>query len=278
MKVPYASVKAVLPSMFDLRMRIIQATKIIVTHEFLNFDVNYGDNIKQLFNNGSAKSIKEKIELHQKYARMPVPSMFIENDTGGMLVEQTIEGFTIISIAKDGIVHPFLTTCKGYQDGVDVPIVTMDLAIDVSKYDDDTVETMTLGGKLASLVNTLVALEVMLFMNIKNVTVHRYVPTKKENASVPKPLWPKYEYRVLDVFSDVVRYESLSQITEHLAGTARTAGSRRSSLVRGHFKEFKNGLFGKEYLAGLYWWNLHRRNRKNRNTVGEVEKDYRLVA
>jgi hypothetical protein len=58
---------------------------------------------------------------------------------------------------------------------------------------------------------------------------------------------------------------------------SNTAKARRAHLVKGHFKEFKNGLFGNAKLAGLYWWDPFRRNRKNRDSVGEIEKDYRLT-
>lgn len=261
--------------LFDLRMRIINATKVVVAHEFLNFDTDYLDNLTQVFKNTSAKSFGAKADMYQQYARMPFPSMFIENDTGGLLVEQTNEGFTVRALSKSGFVHPCYAKFSGFEDGSSIPVP--EIIWDVKK-GKEVNEQYLKPGRIGGLIHTCVAMEVMLFMNVKNITIHQYAPTVKENNYVPKPLRPKYVYRVLDVFSDIVRYESLGQITDQLIKTVQNAEQRRSSLVRGHFKEFKNGLFGNEHLAGLYWWNIHRRNRRNCNTVGEVEKDYRLVA
>ena len=259
----------------DLRMRIINATKIVVAHEFLNFNADYIDNLTQVFKNTSAKSFSAKADMYKQYSRMPFPSMFIENDTGGMLVEQTTNGFTVRAISKNGMVHPYLSSFNGWPVNGSIPLPEITYNF---KKGRELNEEYVKPCKVGALIHTYVSMEVMLFMNVKNITVHQYAPTVKENNYVPKPLRPKYVYRVLDVFSEVVRYESLGQITDQLIHTGKTAEQRRSSLVRGHFKEFKNGLFGNEALAGLYWWNIHRRNRRNRNTVGEVEKDYRLVA
>lgn len=260
---------------FDLRMRIINATKLVVPHEFLNFDTDYLDNLTQVFKNSSAKSFDTKADMYKQYSRMPFPSMFIENDTGGMLVTQTTTGFTVRAIAKTGLAHPYLANFKGWPANGSIPVPEITYNIKKGRELSEEYEKPC---RIGALIHTYVSMEVMLFMNVKNITVHQYVPTVKENNYVPKPLRSKYVYRVLDVFNDVVRYESLGQITDQLIHTGKTAEQRRSSLVRGHFKEFKNGLFGKESLAGLYWWNIHRRNRKNRESVGEVEKDYRLVA
>jgi hypothetical protein len=262
-------------NVFDLRMRIINASKIIVPHEFLNFDNNHGDNLAQSLANSSSTSMQEKGELYRIYARMPFSSMFIENDTGALFVQQTQAGFEINAISKQGEVHPYTTVFSGFIEGVSIPLPEIKWHAKAGTYFPDTVQKAT---RVSSLVYLYVAMDVMLFMNVKNVIMHHYVPTKKENSIVPKPLLAKYDYRVLDVFGDVKRYDSLVQVVDHVIGSSRMAKDRRAHLVRGHFKEFKNGLFGNPKLAGLYWWNPFRRSRKNLETVGVVEKDYRLSA
>lgn len=258
---------------FDVRMRIINATKIISTHEFLNFDTNYAENLTQVMANSASSTLGEKGELLRQYAKMPFPSMFIENDTGGLLVEQTKAGFSIIAVSKTGDIHPYTTVFSGFPEGSSIPLPTIEWHVQPGR---EVTDVMKMAGKVSSLVHVYTAMDVMLFMNVKNITVHQYIPNKKENSMVPRPLLPKYVYRVLDVFRDVTRYESLEQIEGQLAITAVASADRKAHLVKGHFKEFKEGLFGNPKLAGLYWWNMFRRSRKNRDTVGEVEKDYCL--
>lgn len=260
-------------NVFDVRMRVINATKIIVPHEFLNFNNNHGENLEQALANSSSKTLQEKGEMYRSYARLPFVSMLIENETGALLIEQASVGFNVTTISCNGMVHPYTTAFRGFAEGSSLPFPEIKWHAKPGVGFSDEVLKAT---RVASLVYTYQAMDVMLFLNVKNVTLHEYVPVKKENSMVPKPLLSKYVYRVLDVFNDVKRYHSLGHIVEQLGKSAKNSEGRRAHLVKGHFKEFKNGMFGNPKLAGLYWWNPFRRSIKNRDAVGEVEKDYQL--
>jgi hypothetical protein len=111
-------------------------------------------------------------------------------------------------------------------------------------------------------------LEALLFMNVSNATLVKYMPSQKEITFVPPQHRDKYIYRILDITRSRKQYESIAQIEEDLKSATLDKGMKRAHLVRGHFKR-KNGK--------LFWWNPFMRNRNNAESVGKIDKDYRLV-
>lgn len=258
--------------MFDLRMRIINATKIIVPQELFHKGLTYGESLTRYLTKGTRDDFEKKAHQYNTYCNLPFPSLFIENETGGMLVEALPSGpnhCRITSVDDDGGMIPIQVYCKGFglkdndvfQPNIDIDYVAKEKYLFVKQIQDHL--------RMTALVNTYMVYETLLFLNVRNTVLHKYVPTKKENAAVPKPLQVKYVYHILDVFRDITRYDSMDQITEQIKVSGRSVNERRMHVVRGHFKQLK---------SGLYWWSDHMRNRHNRETVGEVEKDYRIVA
>lgn len=259
--------------LFSLRLKIIKATKVIVPQDLLDSRLSYGDSIRKIVPTGTPAEIKKKIEQYEKYSRLPFESMFIENHTSGLLVESSKDGgYAVTSVDANGGVSPCITFCNGFVEvsGTMQPKTRYRLAVGDFP---PTVETSEIMGQLKDMAiieatfHTFIIHEVMLFLNVKNVTLHHYVPSKKENSMIPKPLLSHYTYRILDVFREVTQYESLGQVIDQLQSTSNQVVGRRAHLVRGHFKQLKTGLF---------WWSDFTRCRHNRDKVGVVEKDYRI--
>lgn len=255
------------PSAFDMRMKIIHATKVLAGKDIFNMDSTASDSLKDTFKKRGA--FKERTDQFLKYVRMPFPSIFIENETGGTLVESTGErGMRFYSIinTKDlpGYINPillFLDEESFHQEdrAIDVRI---DMGV-IEPKDADTLEQM----KYVYLFQVMEILDVLLFMNAANLKLVQYTPTKLENKMVPKPLILKYTYYVLDVFRTRKVYESMADVMTDLHSDS-TVNNRRAHMVRGHWKTIRGKLF---------WWNPFMRNRRHREIAGEVVKDYRLI-
>ncbi len=106
-----------------------------------------------------------------------------------------------------------------------------------------------------------------MFMNAVNSNVTEYKPHKSELKKIPKVLHPKFEYKILDIFRTREKYESLGDVLTSISKVEENR-SKRAHLVRGHFKTINGRLF---------WWNHFMRNRKNKEEVGYIKKDYYLA-
>ncbi len=254
--------------LLDIRLKVVRSTKILVNNEVFDCVDNTRAAAQKFMNIMGGKRLTsqaEKLRLYNIYSLPPFPLMFIENETGGMLVEDGEDEFTALLISKAGFVLPLKIILKKNQ-GDQSEDFTMDGEyLGKARFnrtpetdEDDQMHARFLAVNLC---------EALLFMNLSNVRIHNYVPTKKENVMVPKPIQGFYEYKILDVFRERKRYVSLEEIKEGMAAAQESATDRRAHVVRGHFKEKGEKLF---------WWSSFMRCRKNAETIGVIEKGYRL--
>ena len=257
-------------AVFDLRMKIVRAVKMIVPQELLDTDRPLADLDKQIFGHTppTKDESQRRLNLYGKFSRPPYPLLFVENHTGGVLIEEQDDGsFDIHVVLDTGRCLFFCTNIRLSEEELNadtkwrVPVEEVVAALG-NRYDE------YLKMKEMSDITTVIGVvEMFLYVNTKNVVKHHYHPTKRENQAVPKPLLPHYSYRVLDVFKDRKQYISLEQITEDLCNPNKPPQARRAGLVMGHFKKRATGLF---------WWNTYIRNARNETTHGAIEKDYKV--
>lgn len=258
--------------LFNTRLKIMSSIKFIIPREFYNLSIESFDEISSLTDRIDLTTKRK--QFYNKYAKLPFPSIFIENEENGILVEQQNNGWSAkffwrqdkISIEKNGLVHgcallPFKLICN-YTDNEQ--FLTFNAEVTNPNYEHEE------GGKIDKFIEAcLIAIcEILVFLNVKNTTIHHYKPTKKENVFIPSGMIKFYEYHILDIFRDRTKYETLNDIEQHLSTATINNIERRAHLVRGHFKQKPNGLF---------WWSNFTRCRKNINTHGVIDKDYNLV-
>ncbi len=256
----------------DIRLKIIRSTKFIVGHELWNGNHSSNSLMQQIYGDTKygRKETQTRETLYGTYCRMPFPSMFIENDTGAMLLEEVSDRvWRLYSIGHDGYlaaVHLKIDMSDGYNVST-----TSHWHASEEEKRKALMHTYDAYNKQAREVVTLLMLccmEVLLFLNVQNVPQHKYVPTKKENEVVPKPLQPLYTYRILDLFREKKVLTTLGEITREYCSERKDSSTKRTHVVRGHFKKRNTGLF---------WWSHFVRNNANRETHGAVEKDYRIT-
>lgn len=263
--------------LFDLRLQIIQAVKIIVPTTILAVndpDDGHLASILQSFNSKGKKLPASKIEENKqkkyehyvKFARVPFPTVFLENDDCGILiwkVDNAAKSFRFTAIMPDGFCVPQDVCVQ-----LSLEDESINLNMDMKRHERVNAGYLKNDAVINwSLAAAIQVMESLLFMNTKNVTMHTYSPTKREHTPVPKPLRRHFTYRVLDLFHEVTKYNSLNGIVEHMASIYARRKELRTHVVRGHHKERKTGVF---------WWSDYTRCLKNRDTLGEIEKDYRL--
>lgn len=214
----------------------------------------------------------ELIELYRECAKPPYPVVFLEIFGHGVLVKQTVNGFTTKLILPNGTGG--LVSSDVSINGDDI-VVVMDPPMEyvtsvstVAKFYGGVDELIReVVGML--LAQTIFVLRSLLFINTKNVTQHTVKPTRKElGEKVPKVMVPKYEFKVIDLVRCEPKELTLREFAAELTRAAANAPGK-TTMVRGHFKRRK---------TGVYWWNHFIRNGRNKTTVGEIVKDYRLIA
>ena len=260
--------------LFRLRLDVIHSVKFIVGRELLDLGVSNKKFLDRLFDGKkNEEQVQTKFSLYNNHCRLPFPGIVIENDTVLLLLIATKPlCWNVYTVEPDGRVSPaYLVIELGSGDneiGVFVQYLIPEEAF-VKLYGYD--ETMKKKKRLINNLSILfvAVMEILLFMNAKNIKHVRYTPTKKENEPVPKVLQPKYTYHILDLFRQKKVYTSLQSIEDDLCRPRTASTLRRAVLVRGHFKQRKTGLF---------FWDFHTRNKHNAETHGMVDKDYRIHA
>ncbi len=257
---------------FDMRMKIVRATKLVVGREFLDTDRHLGQINTQIFGHEpSQDEVQKRMALYARFSRLPWQTFLMENATGAVLVERVSDNtFDVSHILPTGVVFSYVPRVEMLEREIRVNTNWRlpESLMKATMREEGEWERYLKARNEVVFLQTIEVLETLLYVNTKNVVKHHYTPTKKENAAVPKPLLPYYSYYVLDVFHDRKSYQSLQEIQTDHCDPNREVQLRRAGLVRGHFKQRATGLF---------WWNDYVRNHKNRDTVGAVDKDYRLV-
>lgn len=255
---------------FNLRMKIIKAIKVLVdeslfenetlTHEWIAAIKDTNDNK----NSNITNKFKDKISKHLFYAKAPFEFTFIECNKYAFLIER---------ISTDDWISTYIGRNENGAKGAVFPVRfkcslnnEQKIKHDINGFIADSQEYLT-RINLFSDIFSILTIEILLYLNTSNIILHDYVPTKNENLIVPKPLIPFYSYKILDIFREKKKFVNLKEVTDFLLKSKEESTQRRSHLVKGHFKVTKNGLF---------WWNPFTRCRKNFESKGFVDKDYRL--
>lgn len=239
------------------------------------------------------ETVEKNLVVNADFLALPYPKMFIENGRFGVLIEAdpldpymwkvrnfapfyVSGGYFRVDVRKSlrverGSVYLENADYYNVQERRPMASVRNGEHTEVSR-STMAAKKMTekamnefLGDEVTGL---LVGMFVVFFTNMSNVRIHTYRMRKGEiSKAIPNSLLPKYEYRVLDLFRERESLESFDDVKAFASGSSRAVRDRRAHLVRGHFKR-KGGK--------LFWWNAHVRNRHNADTVGVVEKDYRV--
>jgi hypothetical protein len=218
--------------------------------------------------------------LFNKYSRLPFDSVVFENSKIAVLArksskDEKLVSLTVISPVGAVIHYNFFIIYDRDQFFSEPGLVGNIEFARVLKRNDlhEQVEMELLKDEgYAEEIRTLMTvmcykvLDILLHFNVANVRIHKYTPTQKEMKHIPGRVQEKYVYHILDVFRERTIYHSLKDVEDRASDTVGGV-QRKAHLVRGHFKEKKNGLF---------WWNPFMRNSKNRESVGYVDKDYQL--
>lgn len=282
--------------LFQLRLKVIRAVKFLVGTHLLANDQYIRDVRKQLYgaDQPEPEVLRKKNEMWAKYARPPFPLTVLENPEALLLIEELSDGWwRLTRIGLSGRAGPVsirvnnvvacraIGTAPGPCLGKEVWVrdqvaeypaldrLRAQWRIDAHPLPVQQEFVDNISEHIASMeCNLISASELLLLINVANSHIHHYTPSKRENAMVPKALLPHYSYRLVDIFRNRKVYHSFDQMLKDVTLSVAEASEKRAHLVRGHFKEKKNGLF---------WWSPFVRCRKNATTVGVVEKDYQLV-
>lgn len=113
------------------------------------------------------------------------------------------------------------------------------------------------------------AIQALLLLNITNKEFVSYKLTKNEATKInlAKCLIPKFEYRILDVRRNIKVFNNYEEVKKFIESKTPPNKDIRAHVVRGHFKKRGDKLF---------WWKPFIRNLKNKDTVGYVDKSYRI--
>lgn len=257
-------------SLSDVRLKIIRSPKFIVGNDMLDFDATVHEMRERRGKplETSADQLAKDMRRYADYARMPYTEMVVENETGLMLLEEVGPGRMLItSVTVSGELLPYLhlTEIDPETATLRYELVCPDM-MKMEEFKQIHDEVFEHGA-----VSMLEVYDILMFLNAPNVAKHQYRPTKRENGVVPRPLLPHYEYRVLDVFRERESFGSMREIYSFLQQTWFAKRERRAHMVKGHWKEFVRGG-----VKRSYWWSAHMRNRKNLESHGYVDKDYRL--
>jgi len=257
-------------AVFDLRMKIVKAVKMVVPQELFDVDRPLNDLDKQIFGHTPPKreESQRRLMLYSMFSKLPYPLLFIENHKGGNLLESLPDGsFNIYAVLDTGRCLYFAVNVVVDEEGVAAKTRWIVSEAEVKDKLGNRFDGYLEAKEQLATTSTIAVAELLLYVNTKNVVKHHYQPNKRENAVVPKPLLPHYSYYVLDVFKDRTEYVSLDQITDDLCNPNKSPVARRAGLVMGHFKKRATGLF---------WWNMYLRNSRNAEKLGVVDKDYQV--
>lgn len=252
---------------------VSKAVKFIIPQNIINFNSVYIKDISDLIvqENGYAILKVERLKLYRDYVRLPFKSVFLENDSGGILLESD-DGVVIkgrVFSSKERKLEPYLFTFEPNKDDYDgehpyrreIKLISAlrTMPPDVAKSLSDFATWMC---------NAVC--ETILLINAVNTKKTKVALSFRERNSLQAMNRAMAEYHILDLYRtlgddptmfDAEVFSKMSRAKIHQQSPTKMHS------VRGHFKRKKNGLF---------WWSPFVRCRKNKDTVGIIEKDYRL--
>lgn len=254
--------------LYDIRMKVVKSIKMIVGLEVFNSDIGPREFAQKYLGGEGIKDTAKRLNMYKLYAMPPFNLLFIENESGGVLIEKMSDDgdWSGTYIASNGMVAVVKPIYRRTKTLLDQQAMDIDFLVDPSRVPMEEEDVMFMQLTLYAYA------EALLFLNVPNVRIHQYKPSRKENAMVPKSLLPWYEYKVLDVFREKEQYSSMKEIEDFAKEASKEKMERRMHIVRGHFKELRKGRPD----ARLVWWSAFTRCRKNLETVGIIDKDYHL--
>lgn len=202
------------------------------------------------------------------YSKLPYPSIFLENENGAFLVENTPMGKTFIEINKDGRVFLFY----GLLPNELIPgetyskmIINLEYAESLKNmYDGDSPHSGYDVAMQHLKFSGLLILNALLHINALNCSIEQYKPSRKELSNYVSNVHRElYIYNVVNIFKNKCKPPANIKEVETIASSPMSENIRRH-MVRGHFKQRS---------SGIYWWNPFLRCKKNE---GYVEKSYVL--
>lgn len=115
----------------------------------------------------------------------------------------------------------------------------------------------------------MIAFEALAMCHVKGSVIESDRPLRRPGQSLTvRPKMSVYSYRTL-------RIEAMERFVSSVK--AGNASGKRMHLVRGHYKDFRNGpgVGGNAKAKGIYWTPAHIRGEK---ALGMVAKDYEIGA
>jgi hypothetical protein len=295
-------------SMTNVRKEIINAVKFIVPRDIMSlsrsFELNLGyvdiadasscftSNRQELsVYNPSASCLSDSdydkhVNIWNLYGmKMPYTSLFLENETGGILIKKHGNFVVMVAVHSDGVFLPGITHIEssGFIPGfIEMRFFPFEFHLSpsfakaINSIKKKMVEvkgitehwrnclTHVYNLKLVSQIHAIVAMQVLSFINARNVAKPVYVPKNKELKNIPPSFKSRFTYNTIDIYKTHKVYVSLDEVLKE--ANAEKLSELHPHLVRGHFKHKKNGVF---------WWNSFIRNKRSA-TDNVVKKDYVL--
>lgn len=292
-------------SIIGARAAVIRAVKFIVSGDLLQ--VTNADNpeqmrsgleqitdvfdvkIEDLYHCNTAEDIlrvvpiRQRIKLFEAWSlystKLPYPCIFIENEYGGILLEQVggMDGpifgrvfagncelfpavfeinSMIFELSQKGKMAPFFMHTSQNIDSM--PDVKSGIVNDRNKMIRSNYK-----GIVTSFVSSVAfnALRIITFLHCRNLAVSDYKPKKSElPKKMPDVIKKQFEYKILRITKERKVYGSMDDIRD--STRPGRDGIARGHMVRGHPKTRKTGVF---------FWSPHHRGDR---TKGVIEKDY----
>lgn len=280
-------------ALLEYRSKILNAVKFIIPNSFFKINLDMPNeafsDITQWSDFLTEKNYDYKLtkpknsDLYSEFIKTPFPLMFIENENIGFLLETKGDVVLVTpfgaqvsknKIVSDGCEYYFKLNSEGMKSEFTDRTMTYLASSTIRKappevrrlplhdfmssaYFNAAVETQV----TLSIIYHTVLCETLLFMNLKNPPIVKYVFSKVERKYSPKSIPNTYTYNILDIFKANTEYHSLEDVSSFIRNNSHS----KVQLVRGHFKR----KFGQ-----LFWWNTFVRNRKGNEEV--VAKTYRI--
>lgn len=301
----------------ELRRRVLNSTKYIIPNYIMRVVVSDPGTLMSAREDTFETRGMERIAELRDFVRLPFPSIFLENSTTGVLLEQVSErifDMTYCFLGMDGYSEAITTRidtsildssgetlagvtkvyfdfneheCLDFVDG------EMRLSEGFLKREYNSYVVGDKNGGRPYQFHTIMddpeevekhirlqyldhadefiypSIELLLMLNVTNSEQQRYRVSRKEAAlyNVTPGFLSKYEYRILDLDRRQPVIRCMNDVMDFM-DSGRGSRERRAHLVAGHFKNRR----GK-----LYWWRFHERCSRNKDTLGFVEKDYRVT-
>ena len=269
----------------NFQSKVINAKKFIVGQELFKLDGTWNDARDVVFGTHNEKELNQfatpakKQRLYDtwsEFARLPFKSIFIENATGGILVEEFPEYKICTLIYDNGGIMPYDFYINNTLE-VDQPTfgllikkeLTEAMATEQAKLPHDKANDPYYSPytemHLVCSFTSMMVLNILTHINAVNTNITQYKPSNKERKGCVSNVFKEsFVYNIVNIFTNKSpTFTSLKQVEDLSA--MKTTSRARAHMVRGHFKKRS---------TGLYWWNPFLRCKHN---PGYVEKIYLLV-